>query len=156
MHGLLRISCCLLALGLYSALPAASIYRCADSQGHVSFSDQACPPGAAQKALSPQVNSLPPPASAAPDRRTSQPGLVIGSSPSESPCGVSLTSQQKRTARIREQVLAGMNQQDIESTFGTPEKITRNNNHTRYHYRDAKGNTRQVEFDEKGCVKAKP
>jgi hypothetical protein len=156
MHGLLRTSCCLVALGLSSALPAASIYRCADSQGHVSFSDQACPPGAAQNALSPQINSLPPPKPPRPDRRTDKSGLVIGSSQSETPCGVLLTSQQKRTARIRQQVLAGMNQQDIESAFGTPDKISRNNNQTRYHYRDAKGNTRQVVFDEAGCVKAKP
>ncbi len=155
MLGLLRTGCCLLALGLSSAVPAASIYRCVDPQGHVSFSDQACPTEQTQMTVSPQVNSLPPPP-ALPSRLSGQSGQVIGSSQAESPCGASLASQQKRTARIRQQVVSGMNQQDIESAFGTPDKISRNNNQTRYHYRNAKGNTRQVVFDEAGCVKAKP
>ena len=48
-----------------------------------------------------------------------------------------------------------MTQRDVESALGKPDKITTNDGQTRYHYADDKGNKRQVNFDEYGCVKAK-
>ena len=155
MHGLLRAGYCLLALSLPCALSAASVYRCTDTQGHTHFSDQACPPGQAQQTLAPRVNSIPPPQEKA-KPPAHQRNLVNGSPTPSAACGRPLNSQEKRTALIRRQVLSGMTRQDIESAFGKPDRITSRNNQTRYEYRDTQGNTRQVVFDEAGCVKARP
>ena len=70
-------------------------------------------------------------------------------------CGNQLSSSERRRAVIRQQVRGGMTQRDVESALGKPDKITTNDGQTRYHYADDKGNKRQVNFDEYGCVKAK-
>ena len=64
-------------------------------------------------------------------------------------------SSDRRRAVIRQQVRSGMSQSDVKSTLGEPDRITSNDGQTRYHYDDEKGNKRQVNFDESGCVKAK-
>ncbi len=53
------------------------------------------------------------------------------------------------------QAPAGMTQRDVESMLGKPDKIARKNAEVRYVYKDRKGNSSQVTFDENGCVKGK-
>jgi hypothetical protein len=56
---------------------------------------------------------------------------------------------------INHQVRSGMPLKDVESALGKPDKISSQNGLLRYLYRDKDGNTKQVSFDENGCVRGK-
>ncbi|MNG30729.1 hypothetical protein D3C84_1164050 [compost metagenome] len=70
-------------------------------------------------------------------------------------CGNRITSSERRSAIIRQQVRTGMTQDDVESSLGKPDKVSSQDGQTRYQYTDRDGNRRQVTFDEAGCVKGK-
>ncbi|GIZ12208.1 hypothetical protein NCCP436_16240 [Pseudomonas sp. NCCP-436] len=50
-----------------------------------------------------------------------------------------------------------MSRTDVESSLGKPDKVTVSNGVQRYHYQAKRkgGASRQVSFDETGCVKVK-
>ncbi len=78
---------------------------------------------------------------------------VVGSQ--QDGCGNLVIGSKRRTVMIRKQIRKGMPRRDVESMLGKPDKVTTHNGETRYHYSNAKGNKRQVTFDEAGCVKGK-
>ncbi|MBS7663138.1 DUF4124 domain-containing protein [Pseudomonas lalucatii] len=147
-----------------SPLLAATVFRCEDPGGHITFTLQGCSeaqdlqlhrahnptPGSGQPVPLAQTGKTTRTRSQA---KPSAP-LVVGEQGDG--CGNRVTGSARRTAMIRQQVLAGMTRSDVESALGKPDKISTQNGRTRYHYRDREGSSRQISFDDAGCVKGKP
>lgn len=162
---MLRMICC---AGLCASLPyladnslAATVFRCEDSQGRLTYTHLGCPDDNSQS-LQRAYNPTPGTGKATPMARDApqalkdtQPREVVVVGRKLDGCGDRLTSSERRQAIIRQQIRGGMTRSDVESAFGKPDKITRVDGDTRYHYDDTKGNRRQVTLDEAGCVKEK-
>lgn len=163
MHGLRRAAFCAILL-CPTPLLASTVFRCEDANGHVTFTLQGCP-SEQQQYLQDAHNATPgsgkpiplakKPARSAPRTatETSRELVVVGEQ--QDGCGNLISGSQRRTAMIKQQIRSGMTRTDVESALGTPDRISRQNGQTRYHYRDQQGNSRQVSFDEAGCVKGK-
>ncbi|MGL4315476.1 MAG: DUF4124 domain-containing protein [Pseudomonas sp.] len=147
---------------LCPALSASTVFRCEDASGHITYTLQGCPTDASQD-LQSADNPTPGQGKAIPlakvgkgkgkrDKETSE-LVVVGEK--QDGCGNRVTGSERRTAMIRQQVRSGMTQSDVQSSLGTPDKITSQDGQTRYHYEDREGNRRQVTFDEAGCVRSK-
>lgn len=167
MHGLLiRASATALLLCSSPPLVAAPVYRCAAPGGHISFTHHGCPAGQQQQLQSafnaaPGKGDSPTPMASEPrDRapRTArqdkpQEPTIVGQQ--DDGCGNQITGRERREAMIKKEVRSGMPRTDVESALGKPDRISRRNGRTSYHYRDNAGNTRQFDFDEHNCVSAK-
>ncbi len=149
--------CIALLLAFAPPCQAATVFRCEDQAGHLTFSQQGCPieqRGEPQTAHSP----LPGTDSPTPLVRRERPTparaadiTIVGAK--EDSCGNLLSDRERRTAVLRRQVRPGMSQADVESALGKPDRISGFNAKLRYHYeRDPK---RVVSFDERGCVPRK-
>lgn len=164
MHGLLRPTLYTLAIALCDPAIAATVHRCEAPDGHLTFTLQGCP---AEQQAALQHADNPTPGSAKPvplaktgkqankRRKNSKKSTLIVVGEHQDGCGNQLSSSERRSAIISQQVRAGMSQKDIVSALGKPDKISSQNGQTRYQYRDEKGNSRQVSFDESGCVRTK-
>lgn len=144
---------------------AASVYRCVDESGHVTFTRQGCAPSQTAQ----MQNAFNPTPSSGKATRMAEPTLkqakqrkranlettltVVGVQ--DDGCGNLLTPQARRKAIVEQQVRAGMTRADIESALGRPDAITSNNGQTRYRYSAQKGRSKSVSFDENGCVRGK-
>lgn len=164
MQGLLRAAFC--ASLFYSANPtlAASVYRCEDDSGHITFTLQGC---ATNQHLQVQNADNPTPGSGKPvplaksqkhrrskaHKNQEQQLVVVGEH--QDGCGNKVTGASRRSAMISQHVRSGMTQKDVESALGKPDKISSQNGQMRYLYRDKEGNSKQVSFDESGCVRGK-
>ena len=152
---------CAIALALAMDASATTVLRCEDPNGHVTFTLHGCSTDQRtlqQEASNARPGSGKPVPLAKPDARRQPAASGIRFAATGEPddgCGNQISGRERRQATIRKQALAGMSTQDIESAFGKPQRISRSNGQTRYHYKDRDGNTRQVSFDERGCVKAK-
>lgn len=164
MHGLRRAAFCAILL-CPPPLLASTVFRCEDVNGHVTFTLQGCSTEQAQY-LQDAHNPTPSSGKAVPLAKTAKSSrsktkekngaselVVVGES--QDGCGNLVTGSERRTAIIKQQIRSGMHRSDVESSLGTPDKISSQNGQTRYHYRDQQGNSRQVSFDEAGCVKGK-
>ena len=166
MQGLHCVAFCVIALSSCGAL-GATVFRCEDLQGHVTFTLQGCPTEQAQylqDAYNPTPGSgKPTPLAKAPKssrsktkaKETSEADGLVVVGEKQDGCGNRVTGSERREAVIKQQIRSGMTRDDVESSLGTPDRISRQNGQTRYHYRDPQGNTRQISFDEAGCVKGK-
>ncbi|SFP29662.1 DUF4124 domain-containing protein [Pseudomonas borbori] len=162
MHGLRCAAFCAILL-CPPPLLASTVFRCEDANGHVTFTLQGCPAEQAQylqEAYNPTPGSGKPTPLAKPARASRSKAATKGSEPvvvgeSQDGCGNLVTGSERRTAIIKQQIRSGMHRSDVESSLGTPDRISSQNGQTRYHYRDQRGNSRQVSFDEAGCVKGK-
>ena len=164
MHGLLRLTLCALLLCPCSVALAATVQRCEDANGHLTFTLQGCP-GEQHTQLQQADNPTPGSGKAVPlakpskhkrsprKSKTASRLVVVGEH--QDGCGNRLSSSERRSAIIGQRVRAGMTQRDVESALGKPDKISSQNGQTRYQYRDEKGHSRQVSFDESGCVRTK-
>ncbi|MFJ7796755.1 cell envelope protein SmpA [Pseudomonas sp. NPDC096950] len=141
---------------------AATIHRCEAPDGRITFTTMSCRAG---EHLSRQ------------DVRPFMPGTIVAVMPeataretsdthakrreltvvgqSEDKCGNLIDARQRREAIINQRVIAGMNQQDVESALGKPDKISIRNSATSYRYDLKRGRSAHVDFDERGCVKGK-
>ncbi|MDH0892781.1 MULTISPECIES: hypothetical protein [unclassified Pseudomonas] len=152
---------------LYPAIDtqATTVLRCEDATGHVTYTLHGCPESASQD-LQEARNPTPGKGKAVPlaktgkaraktkDEKEDEPQLVVVGTRQDG-CGNRLSSSERRSAVIRQEVRGGMSRRDVESALGTPDKVTSTDGQTRYHYADRQGNRRQVTFDEHGCVKEK-
>lgn len=141
---------------------AASVFRCVGSGGHVTFTHHGCASDQEQhlqdaRSHTPSSGRTTPLAD--PGRRampspTSARELVIVGQQDDG-CGNLLTSSEKRQAIIRKEVRSGMSRADVENSLGKPDRVTASNGQQRYHYKEKRkaGSSRQVSFDEAGCVK---
>jgi hypothetical protein len=162
MHPLITGSCCAL---LFSIAPtfAASIYRCSDAAGNITFTRQGCPidqTAQAQEAtnLTPSSGKAVPMAKPIARRKTqreraTQSLIVVGTQ--DDGCGNSISGSARRDALIKQQVLPGMTRTEIESTFGTPDSVSSRNGQVQYRYSSDKSRKRTISFDENGCVRGK-
>lgn len=145
---------------------AASVYRCVDESGHVTFTRQGCSPSQTtqmQNAFNPTPSSgkatrmaEPPPKQPKQQHKRANPEsilTVVGEQ--DDGCGNLLTQQARRKAIVEQQVRAGMTRADIESALGRPDAITSSNGQTRYRYSPQKGRSKNISFDENGCVRGK-
>lgn len=164
MQGLHCVTFCIIVL-CPTPILASTVFRCEDANGHVTFTLQGCPTEQAQY-LQDAYNPTPSSGKAVPLAKTAKPSrskakaktrtnelVVVGEK--QDGCGNRVTGSAKREAVIKQQIRSGMTRDDVESSLGTPDKISSQNGQTRYHYRDRQGNSRQVSFDEAGCVKGK-
>ena len=151
-----------ITLLLFSPLSAGAttVNRCQDQSGSVTFTTLACPSG---QVITPQgVNPtsgmtfiLPPPPAKTDtlQERKSSEVVVVGQR--DDGCGNILSAEQRRKAIINQQTPTGMSKRDVENLLGRPDKIISRNAEVRYVYDEKKGRSRQVSFDEHGCVKGK-
>ena len=160
MQGLLRISGCTLFLLTTPAI-AADVFRCEDSEGHITFTLQGCSADQLMEVQSAH-NSTPsngkPVAMASFAQQKSNPpptkNLTVVAE-KQNGCSNRVIGTQRRTAIIRKQIQVGMTQDDVESALGKPDEEASHNGETRYSYKDNNGKKRQINFDQNGCVKAK-
>ena len=143
---------------------AASVFRCVDADGHITFTRHGCTDDQ-QQHLQDARNHTPssgkPIPLADPGRHTTaasaSSGEVVIVGQQDDGCGNLLTSSERRQAIIRKEVRRGMSRTDVESSLGKPDRVTSSNGQQRYHYKEKRkgGNSRQVSFDEAGCVKGR-
>lgn len=155
-------SCTLLLLCAIQPLQAATVFRCEDSNGHITFTLQGCPADQLQDLH--QAQNLSPssgkPVAMAHTSKRAKPSLkqahdLVVVAERQDGCGNRLIGSQRRTAIIRQQVHAGMTQADVESSLGKPDGQTSINGDTQYIYKADNGSGRKVTFDQNGCVKSK-
>lgn len=153
----------LLAAALLSPIQdtsAASVFRCVDASGHVTFTRHGCSADEEQhlqdvRNHTPSSGTVIPLADTGRQGRSSKAsadGLVIVGQQDDG-CGNLLTSSERRQAIIRKEIRSGMSLSDVESSLGKPDKISRQNGRQRYYYDDKRGKRQQINFDEAGCVK---
>ncbi|MGA3680493.1 DUF4124 domain-containing protein [Pseudomonas graminis] len=151
-----------ITLLLFSPLGAGAttVNRCQDQSGNVTFTTLACPSGhtTAAQGINPASGTTftlpPPPAKTdALQKRKSNEVVVVGQR--DDGCGNILSAEQRRKAIINQQTPTGMSKRDVENLPGRPDKIISRNAEVRYVYEEKKGRSRQVSFDEHGCVKGK-
>jgi len=153
----------LLALGLLlgcTTAQSATVYRCEDATGHLTFSASGCPSGSdssLQRADNARPGGAKPklmakPKASQPKAAVREPTVVAAKTDG---CGDLLTSSEKRQAIIRGQVKVGMSRADVENALGQPQRISQLDTLTRYHYeaRRGKERSRLVTFDQHGCVR---
>lgn len=148
-----------------SPLNAASVFRCSDAEGNVSFNQHGCPPDSQVEYQRTRtlnlLNSEPIPEEngsryfpsqnwESPERSTE---IVVVGERAEV-CGNLISPQERRKAIIRKQVRKGMTRADVKSALGKPDRISGTNGQVRYHYKAKQGAGQQVAFDEDGCVKS--
>jgi hypothetical protein len=155
MHTSLRITLYILASGYLSNGFASPVTRCEDDQGHITFTQLGC--ANEQKAsqieiATPTPGKSPRSAVPKPQKKTNTPIKFAGITTAQDGCGNQIAEREKRESIIKKKIRAGMSIQDVESALGKPQKVTRRNDQTRYHYKDLKGNTQQVSFNADGCV----
>lgn len=145
-------------------LHAASVFRCSDAEGNVSFNQHGCPPGSQteqQRTRTPNLLNSDPIQKEPGDRsfptqrwensEHTREIVVVGER--DEVCGNLISAQERRQAIIRKQVRSGMTRADVESALGKPDRISGRNGQVRYHYQPKKGARHLVLFDEAGCVK---
>lgn len=135
---------------------AATVFRCEDPQGNLTFTSHGCPTDHRQQRenprnLTPSSGAPIPMATPKPRHEPSQaPATVVGER--QDGCGNRVTGRQRRSAIIKKQILAGMTQTDVESALGSPNRVARSNGRVTYYYQDLQGNKSKVSFDQAGCV----
>jgi hypothetical protein len=148
------------------ALFAATVYRCEDHNGRVTFTHLGC---ASDQQTQLQTADNPPPSggtketekAAGKNQPTTKPTeqehrAVVGIGQREDGCGNLLTARERRKAMIDKEARAGMSRADVESMLGKPDSISSQNGKLRYNYVDKQDNNRKrsISFDADGCVKS--
>lgn len=162
MHALPRIAVAILLSCSSSLLFASSIYRCTDPSGRITFTTHGCSTEQQQDlqhAFNPSPgNGKPVPLAEDAGRQAGQitaepqPAKVIVVGEQDDGCGNRVIGRERREAIIKKEIRSGMTRADVESALGKPNRITGSNARSRYLYRDDLGNSRQISFDENGCV----
>lgn len=162
MRSFLATTCLIMSLCPEQAF-STTVFRCEDTNGHVTFTRQGCPESneqRLQKAYNPTPGNgkavplaKPNKASRNSKNKRDQDLAVIGVK--DDGCGNLLSSSERRTAIIKQQIRSGMSLADVESSLGKPDKVSENNGQMHYVYEGKKGNKRNVVFDQAGCVKRK-
>ncbi|TVT84103.1 cell envelope protein SmpA [Pseudomonas sp. H3(2019)] len=141
---------------------AATVHRCEDAKGRITYTTLSCPPGEAlsrQNIYNPSVFTFEAILPSANHQEISgiksapRDPTVVGQMNDK--CGNLLSAKERREAIINQRIVPGMSQQDVESALGKPDKISIRNATTNYRYDSKKGRSAHIVFDEKGCVKGK-
>lgn len=131
---------------------AASMNKCVDAQGHVTFTQQACPGGGAGVQI--QVKS------ASEGMRIATPPAPPPESASSSTGGgythcSDMTQVDARYLIGRKKIKVGMSAEDAKESWGAPTKINRSSNgDDQWVYEIGPGTTQYLYVDSLGCVTA--
>ncbi|MGP0174186.1 DUF4124 domain-containing protein [Pseudomonas sp. NCHU5208] len=136
---------CLLT-GAMPAAQAATVFKCVDAKGKVTFTQQNCPDNHALDDVVSAHNQTPSGSSA--PTRMAQPSrhaaarqspsaqgympdqakgegasvTVVGGSAERPPCSTGLSDRDLRTAKVRGEIVPGMSRKDVESMYGAPNR----------------------------------
>ncbi|EIK51449.1 hypothetical protein YO5_00785 [Stutzerimonas stutzeri TS44] len=150
---------------LFSQAPAAAtVFRCTDAAGRITYTQQGCPGGTDTQKQ--QAHNPTPGSGKATRMATTTPRTPHKSTPTRTDaltvvaqqhdgCGNRVTGSERRNAIIRQRILSGMTRSDVESALGRPTSVVSTNGRTRYRYESIEGRTRTVTFDENDCVTGK-
>ncbi|UVO17115.1 DUF4124 domain-containing protein [Stutzerimonas stutzeri] len=164
MHSPLSATLFAFAILISQAPAAATVFRCTDEAGRITYAQQGCPGGSdiqKQQAYNPTPGS-----GKAVKMATTNPRSTRKATPPPTDqltivaerhdgCGNLLSGGERREAIIKQRILSGMTRSDVESALGRPSSVVSTNGRTRYRYEKSEGRVRTVTFDEKGCVTGK-
>ncbi len=163
MHYPLSATLFAFAILISQAPAAATVFRCTDEAGRITYAQQGCPGGTdiqKQQAYNPTPGS-----GKAVKMATTNPRSTRKTTPSSDQltivaerhdgCGNLISGGERREAIIKQRILSGMTRSDVESALGRPSSVVSTNGRTRYRYEKSEGRARTVTFDEKGCVTGK-
>lgn len=158
---------------LSGAAQAASVFKCVDGNGKVTFTSNAnCPRGNDLTDVVSAHNAAPSgtgPATvmAKPERRQqryhnsnsaprqNQGYTVVGGSADKTPCSTGLSDRDLRTAMVRKEVVPGMTRDQIESMYGKPNRDgAAHGGGTSTYYNDKYVDQTSVSYDSGGCVRS--
>lgn len=161
----------LAALLLSSQAGAATIFKCVDASGKVTFTKNAnCPSNtglddvvrahnAAPSGSSAPVQMATPTASAGTAHRLEQAPskgpVVVGGSAPQRGCDTGLSERDLRTAKVRGEVVPGMSRKDVEGMYGPANRdgSARGAGTTTY-WNDKYVDVTSVNYDAGGCVRS--
>lgn len=154
---------------------AATMFKCVDAKGRVTFTQANCPDNHELDDVVSAHNAAPSGTSAPVQMATprqqsqgrtagypaSQPQLgaqpnavtVVGGSKQSAPCSTGLSDRDLRTAKVRGEVVPGMSRKDVEDMYGKPNK----DGHARgagssSYYRDKYVQVTHVRYGQDGCA----
>lgn len=141
---------------------ATSLHRCEAADGSITFTSMSCASGEQRSVQEVHPYSPGSVVAVMPEHNHEEisgmktngrdPGIA---GVTEDKCGNLIDARQRRAAIINQRVVAGMSQQDVESALGKPDKVNIRTSTTSYRYDLKRGRSAQIDFDERGCVKAK-
>lgn len=161
----------LILLLLASQSMAATIFRCVDASGKVTFTQQNCPDQHGLDAVVSAYNQ-PPSGSSEPVKmatprvsagygavhsRTDTSNASVGAAGHNSGsagCSTGLSDQDLRKAKVQGRVVPGMSRKDVESMYGTPNGDNASGAGTSTYWNDKYVNATSVSFDVNGCVRS--
>ncbi len=135
---------------------AAQVYKCTANNGAITFNDSGCPDNSMQSTYPLQAPMTIPGLSQSTIKQAlaaqkKTPVRVTVVADNKHPCGT-VDLAQRRSDLVRKQVKSGMSQAEVESMFGKPLSQRSNNGKLSASYRSGKNKTRNVRFDQNGCV----
>ncbi len=157
----------ILAALLSSQAGAATIFKCVDEAGKVTFTKNAnCPRNSGLDDVISAHNAAPsgssaPVQMAAPKSQrylapvTSKSGVVVvGGSLRQADCNTGLSDRDLRTAKVRGEVVPGMSRKDVESIHGKASDDTNvRGAGVNTYFKDKYVRVTSVAFDRQGCVR---
>lgn len=161
----------LAVLLLSSQASAATIFKCVDAAGKVTFTKNANCPGntglddvvrahnAAPSGSSAPMRMATPAAPAytaqRPEQMPSKGPVVVGGSAPQRGCDTGLSERDLRTAKVRGEIVPGMSRKDVESMYGPANRdgSARGAGTTTY-WNDKYVDVTSVNYDAGGCVRS--
>jgi len=171
---MIRLGFALAALLLSSQAGAATIFKCVDSAGKVTFTKgQNCPDNSdlddVVRAHNPTISGSSAPVQMAQPRAELHPvdvyraqqhqprqrGVaVVGGSAPQAECDTGLSERDLRTAKVRGEVVPGMSRKDVESIHGKADDHTNvRGAGVNTYFKDKYVRATSVAFDRRGCVR---
>lgn len=163
----------LAAMLLSSQASAATIFKCVDAAGKVTFTKNAnCPRDTGLddvvRAHNPSISGSSAPVQMAQPARqvgaapqayqSSQPKrgvAVVGGSTQQAGCNSGLSDRDLRTAKVRGEVVPGMSRKDVESIHGKPAEGTNaRGGGVNTYWKDKYVQVTSVAFDSNGCARS--
>lgn len=154
---------------------AATMFKCVDAEGRVTFTQANCPDNHELDDVVSAHNAAPsgtsaPVQMAAPRQQIQKPAAgyseqhragptppnsvtVVGGSAKRAPCSTGLSDRDLRTAKVRGEVVPGMSRKDVEDMYGKPNK----DGHARgagssTYFRDKYVQVTHVRYGQDGCA----
>lgn len=161
----------LAALLLSSQASAATIFKCVDEAGKVTFTKNAnCPRNSSLEDVVRAHNAAPSGSSAPvqmatpsapahtaqrPEQAPSEGPVVVGGSAPQRGCDTGLSERDLRTAKVRGEIVPGMSRKDVESMYGPANRdgSARGAGATTY-WNDKYVDVTSVNYDAGGCVRS--
>jgi len=162
MRHLIMAAAAMLAIDAH----AASVNKCVDAAGKITFTQQACPGGQQPDEVVRAHNPAPSGGTEVvemvspewrsfnePEPTRSQTKVTVVGGRDERTCSTGLSERDERTATVRGQAMRGMNRAQIESIYGKPDTTSTANGRVNYRYWNARNREYvSIRFDEYGCA----